>query len=271
MQDTAQQNNSENQTPPSVTAKLYDADAEQRVELILKRTNGQGKTVRSKVKHIFRPMTDEEFFQYESKKSIVQKISGTNVLEVRTEDKNLEAAQWLWDLLAIGRENYKPRDDWREATNLLDKKEAIEKGLLAVFVAQEDDEEIFVENFDDELFDDEFDDEQPTIVALDFLFDETPLTGVHHFRQPSAKDVGDYERTMKKATNRINARNGFRQKKSDQTAQIAIPSKARELCALYDRLIERTEGYVGRVPAHHKREAVLELFSRESEVTEKNF
>lgn len=251
------------------TTRLFDAEAKQTIGLTLKQ-NGK----KYRVAHILRAVSDDEFFKFEEKKNVTQKISGEGVLNVSTSDNSLKAAEWLWDLLALGREGYVDRPDWKEKTNLIDKATAINQGLLAVFVAEEDSDDPFSEGLADaetaELFEDEFNDDALTCIRLDCLFNETPLTSEHHFRQPSAADVNDYEKTMRKLTNRINARRGFRQKKGEQTAELAIPSKARELCALYDRLIEQSVGYVSRVPAHHKREAVLELFSREVELTEKN-
>lgn len=261
------------------TRLLFDADAEQRVGLTITRTepNG-GKTKKHRVAHIFRPMTDEEFFQHETKKNIVQKISGTDILNVRTQDKNLQAAEWLWNQLAIGRTGYVERADWREKTDLLDKQTAIKDGLLAVFPANDSDADIFDDSTldaetlaDDEQFSDELvDEDAQTVVRLDCLFNSQPMTTTHYFAAPSAKDVTDYENLMKKASNMMDGRKGFRQKKGSQTAQVSIPSKARELCALYDRLIINADGYAGRVPAHHKREAVLEVFTRDVDVTEKN-
>lgn len=257
------------------TAQIfYDADAEQRVGLTLKSVAPSGATRKHKVAHVFRAMTDEDFFKYEELKRVVQKISGTDVLSIRTEDNNLRATEWLWNTLAVRREGYVEREDWKEKTNLLDKQTAIEKGLLAVFVAEESDsDDPFADSAaqtDDAAFDDDFSDEVSTLVRLDCLFDEQPLTVAHYFNQPTAADVADYEKTMRRASNLVNSRRGFRQKKNQQRAQISIPSKAKELCALYDRLVVNTEGYAGRVPGHHKREAALELFAREVEVTEKN-
>ncbi len=264
---------------PSESKLLFDADAEQRVELTLRRTDNGGKVKKNRVAHIFRPMTDEEFFQYEQKKSIVQKISGTNIVNVRTQDKNLQAAEWLWNEVAVGRTGYVERSDWREKTDLLDKHTAIKDGLLAVFPATDSNTDIFDDSTldaemlvedDDEFSDELVDEDAQTIVRLDCLFNSQAITTTHYFAAPSAKDVTDYENFMKKASNMMDGRKGWRQKKANQTSQISIPSKARELCGLYDRLIIKPEGYVGRVPAHHKREAVLEIFTREADVNEGN-
>ncbi len=267
MRETAQENQ-----------QLFDADAEQRVELTLTRNDAAGKQRKSRVAHIFRAMTDEEFFKYEERKRIVQKISGGDILNVRTEDKNLSAAEWLWNTLAVGREGYVEREDWKAKTNLFDKQKAVEQGLLAVFVvAENQSDDIFADAesevqaiSDEDFLDEPFEDDAQSSVCLDCLFNGCALTTTHFFSEPSAADVGEYDRLMRKATNQIDGRRGLRQKKGQQVAQVAIPSKARELCMLYDRLIIGTNGYAGRVPPHHKREAVLELLARDSDVTEKN-
>lgn len=258
---------------------LFDADAEQRVELILRRTDSNGKVKKNRVAHIFRAMTDEEFFQHEEKKNVTQKVSGTDILSVRTQAKDLQASEWLWNLLARGRTGYVERPDWREKTDLLDKHAAIKEGLLAVFPADDSNADIFADSTldaetlveDDEFSDELVDEDAQTIVRLDCLFNSQAVTTTHYFAAPSAKDVTDYEDLMKKASNMVDARKGWRhKKKANQSSQISIPSKARELCVLYDRLIINAEGYKGRVPAHHKRDAVLEIFTRDVDVTEKN-
>lgn len=231
---------------------LFDADAEQRVELLI-----QYRGVERTVAHRFAPLTDDLFFQFEQRKKTRARVSGQDLLTVRNEDQEVSAAEWLWNELALGRDGYVPRDDWRERTNVVDKAQAIRDGLLAVYAVRAapaaDPAEL--EPVDDDL---------GTEIALDCLFNSTALTVRHAFRAPSAADVKEYDRLMRIADNLI-ARGGRR----PDSAQLVIPSKARELAALYDRLAVGAEGYAGRVPAHHKREAVLELFSREARVTEK--
>ncbi len=263
--------------PPSVTALLYDADAEQRIELVVKRTV-DGKTKKSKVAHILAPISDEQFFRYEDKKRVKTKVSGTDVLRLREEHKNLDAVEWLWNQLAQRREGYVKREDWKEKTNLMDKYQAIENGLFAVFPVRSDEsEDIFAEEASDELLDDnepffdedEVDDDAPTEIKLDCLFNSANRTTTHYFRQPSAQAIKKYNNLMRQADKLMDAR-GMRKRKGQQVAQLEVPSKARELVALYKDHILRTDGYVGRVPAHHMREAALELFVRETDVTEKN-
>lgn len=232
---------------------LFDSDAEQRVELTI-----QYRGVERTVAHLFSPLTDELFFQYEQRKKTRVQVSGQELLIVRSDDQELAAAEWLWNELAIGREGYVPRDDWRERTNVIDKAQAIQEGLLAVFAVRS--EAPPANDEATELVDDDL----GTEIELDCLFNSTVLATKHSFRAPTAAEVKEYDRLMRIADNVI-ARGGRR----SPAAQLVIPSKARELAALYDALIVETDGYAGRVPAHHKREAVLELFAREARVTEK--
>lgn len=242
-----------NATSPTVPQILFEADTEQRVELtILYR--GTERTVA----HCFAPLSDDLFFQYEQRKKTRVEISGQDVLVVRNDDQELAAAEWLWNELALGRVGYVPRDDWRERTNVLDKAQAISEGLLAVYAVRHETPPIA--DIAEELVDDDL----GTEIELDCLFNSTALTTRHTFRAPTAANVKEYDRLMRIADNVI-ARSGRR----PQAAQVVIPSKARELGQLYDSLILEADGYAGRVPAHHKREAVLELFAREARVTEK--
>jgi hypothetical protein len=233
---------------------LFDADAEQGVELLI-----QYRGVERTVAHRFAPLTDELFFHFEQRKKTRARVSGQDLLTVRNEDQEVSAAEWLWNELALGRDGYVTRDDWRERTNVLDKAQAIRDGLLAVYAVRG----AVVTSIDPSEME-PVDDDLGTEIALDCLFNSTALTVRHAFRAPSAADVKEYDRLMRIADNLI-ARGGRR----PESAQVVIPSKARELAALYDRLAVGADGYAARVPAHHKREAVLELFSREARVTEK--
>lgn len=232
---------------------FFDSDAEQRVELVI-----QYRGTERTVAHRFSPLTDEQFFQYEQRKKTRVQVSGQELLIVRNDDQELAAAEWLWNELALGRAGYVPRDDWRERTNVLDKTQAIQEGLLAVYAVRNE-----KPTADDEAAG-LVDDDLGTEIELDCLFNSTASTTKHSFRAPTAADVKEYDRLMRIADNVI-----ARGSRRPQAAQLIIPSKARELAALYDALIVEADGYAGRVPAHHKREAVLELFAREARVTEK--
>ena len=240
--------------PETEQETLFDAHAEQRVELTI-----QYRGTERTVAHRFAPLSDELFFQYEQRKKMLVQVSGQELLVVRNEDEELAAAEWLWNELAIGREGYVPRDDWRQRTNVLDKAQAIGEGLLAVYAVRGESAPAGEVEATDLV-----DDDLGTEIELDCLFNNTAFTTHHAFRAPTAADVKTYDRLMRIADNVI-ARGGRR----PRGAQLVIPSKARELAALYDALIVTAEGYAGPVPAHHKREAVLELFAREARVTEK--
>ncbi len=234
--------------------QFFDADAEQRVELTI-----QYRGTERAVTHRFAPLTDELFFQYEQRKKTRVQVSGQELLVVRNDDEELAAAEWLWNELALGRDGYVPRDDWRERTNVMDKAQAIAEGLLAAYAVRSE-TALAREGEAAELVDDDL----GTEIELDCLFNGNALTTRHAFRAPTAADVKAFDRLMRVADNVIE-RGGRR----PQSAQLVIPSKAQELAGLYDELIVDTEGYAGRVPAYHKREAVLELFAREARVTEK--
>ncbi len=243
----------------------YNADHTQTVGLTV---NYKGKKVA--VAHILGALTDEDFYEYERRKLGRTKVSGAaDVLTVKNDDNELSAAEWLWNKIAVGRTGYVERADWRERTNLMDKLKAVRDGLLAVFVVRgdESDEEFgaAVEAVSDQLVDEEVSAE----IKLDCLFDGAALTTTHVFNQPSAEDVKAYDKLMREAEQQFGQQKGFRQNKK-QAVELVVRSKAKDLARFYDRLIIHTDGYIGRVPAHHKREAVLELFARDSDVTEKN-
>lgn len=219
---------------------------------------------RYRIAHIFHPVMDEEYFEYAKRKRVVQKISGKDDVQITSEDQNLRASAWLWDKLIIERQGYVASENWRERVSIQEKDAAI-RGLLGVAIDETD--ESIVDAEEGELLDDS-QEEQEIVVPLDALYHSQIVDTFHHFAPPSARDVEDFNRINSRSMS-IGGRVGGILKSMTST-EVRVVSQAKALAKLYDRLIEKTEGYRGRVPAYHKEAAVAEVFANEVEAREKN-
>jgi len=230
---------------------LFNADAEQRVPLSIKKGNK-----RFEVAHKFRAPSDEEILEYERRRNVRVREARPEELDedaVLSKDDSFDAAVWLWNKLAESREGYIAREDWKDSTNANDKVTAITEGLLATEV---------VPPGDDVLSEELLSDEELSSVTLRCLFDGKAVDTVHHLRAPNAADMRSYRSLM--SQNFIVRGSRFR------TAETRIPPRAKKLAELYDSLLETFDGYIGRVPVHHKMAVALELFGQQSRALEKN-
>lgn len=231
---------------------VFDADAaEQRVPLSLER---KGKIY--KVAHIFRPPTDDDLVEYERRRNVRMREANKAELGERgmaMQSDSEKAAIWLWDRLAVRLEGYVNADNWREKVSPQDKEYAVTQGLLACEAYSPEAESAGAEDLLD--FDD--DGELIATVELSCFAGEDQLTTLHTLRAPSAADLKQYKDLMRTSY----TVRGRRLNKAD----IRVPSKAKPLANLYDRLVERVEGYAGRVPLHHKMAVILEHLGQEQE------
>jgi hypothetical protein len=237
---------------------VFDADSEQRVEMD-RIDNGK----RYAIAHIFHPVLDEEYFEYAKRQKHVQKVSGTDKVQITSEDDNLRASDWLWKELIIKREGYKERENWKDNV-LLQEKHAAINGLLATHIPNAD--EAIVDAEEGELIDEEQNFTE-TVVVLQCAYNAWVIDTRHYFAFPSAREVEQYEAIKRRSTS-VGGRVGgvF---KTQASASIYTNSQAKALADLYDKLIEKTEGYKGRVPAYHKEVAVSQVFANEIEAREK--
>jgi hypothetical protein len=104
--------------------------------------------------------------------------------------------------------------------------------------------------------------EETVTIQLRCLFNNKQIDTSHIMQQPSASQLNEYRSLMKQSYLVRGSR--------FQQVEQKIPSKAKKLGQLYDALMVETEGYIGRVPLHHKIAVVLEHLKTEAEITGKN-
>ena len=237
----------------------FDANIKQRVEM--DRIVG-GK--RYMIAHIFNPVLDEDYFEYERRKKNIQRVFGTTNLSIIGESQNLGAAAWLWNKLITKREGYEAIDNWKDTVAVQEKNTAIE-GLLGAAVVEGDDAEI-VDARPGELLNPNL--PELNKIQLEVFFNTKKLITTHSFQTPSAQDVEEFQTLLRQSATTTRRVGGVF--KTQNTAVITVSTKVKQLCGLYDKLIQQSEGYVDRVPAYHKDVLVGELFSQELELREKN-
>jgi hypothetical protein len=226
---------------------IYDADAEQQVPF---QTERKGKLYN--VVHVFGPIKDEGVIEYERGRD--QRISDAETSESNDQDamavtsKSFQAAVKYWDSTAARAEGYSG------AVSLKDKAFAVQNLLFAV-------------EFDslplataDELC--PVDDDDNSTHKLRCLFDGKLTVTEHTLRPGTPEEVAEFQSMMSRALL-------VRGTQFGQTDQ-RIPSKARRLGALYDRVKISASGYSGRVPLHHKMAVVLRHFRAQQKATAGN-
>jgi hypothetical protein len=227
---------------------IYDADAEQRVPF---QTERKGKLY--SVVHVFGPVTDEAVIQYERGRD--QRISDAETGESNEQDvmavtsRSFQAAIAYWDSTGTRAEGYagevSAKDKAFAVQNILF---AVEFDALSLAAA-------------DELCPDDEDDDTSTY-KLRCMFDGQLLTTEHTLRAGTADEVAEFQSMMSRAL----LVRGTHFGQTDQR----IPSKARRLGVLYDKVKVTSAGYAGRVPIHHKMAVVLRHFRAQQKSTAGN-
>jgi hypothetical protein len=237
----------ENNSAPSPEPLFYDSDAEQRMGF---QTERKGRLFN--VCHIFGPLKDEAVIEYERGRD--QRISDAESSESNDQDamavtsRSFQAAVRYWDSTGARAEGYagsvSSRDKAFAVQNLLF---AVEFDSLPLATA-------------DELCPDE--DDESSTHRLRCLFDGGLIVTEHTMRAGTPDEVAEFQSLMSRALI-------VRGTQFGQTDQ-RIPSKAKALGALYDRVKLGTAGYAGRVPLHHKMAVVLRHFRAQQKATAGN-
>lgn len=237
--------------PTERSVDSYDADApEVRVPF-----TKQHKSKTFRVAHIFRSPTDEHLLEYERRRNVRMRDAsvaelGERGLAMETDAES--AAVWLWNKLAVRLEGYVAAENWRDKVSDADKEYAITNGLLACEAISK-----APENADEnELIDFDVPDATSRI-ELAFLMNGDEMRFFHDLKEASADDVKTYRSLMRTSYSVRGARLG----KSD----IRIPSKAKPLADLYDRLLIEADPRYSRVPLNHKMAVILQHLSSEND------
>lgn len=202
---------------------LYDVREHQTIPF---KINRGGKDFR--VSHTIKPPSNERFFQLQSEieDSLARaKKSSTTIFDPKFD---------LWKEIALSREGFKERDDWKEVTHPSDAVGVI-NALLHVQIQAE--EEMDITN-DDELLDDE----ALYVVAFNAQQGNTLITGLSHsFRQESKAEMDEYLAIMANEPN------------SNELASAVKRSRAERFYRLGKKLVKERSGYANgsETPAWH--------------------
>jgi hypothetical protein len=228
-------------------AVVYDADAEQRVSF---QTERKGRLYR--VVHLFGPLRDDAIIEYERGRD--QRISDAESTESNEQDamavtnRSFQAAVRYWDTNNSRAEGYSGRVSDKDTAF------AVQNLLFAVEL---DAPQLATA---DELCPEVDDDQQ--VHQLRCLFNGCIAETEHTLRAAAPDELAEFQSLMSRAL----LVRGTRFGQTDQR----IPSKARSLGTLYDRLKVSATGYAGRVPLHHKMAVVLRHFRAQQKITEGN-
>jgi len=207
---------------------LYDADSRQRVAFQTERSSRM-----YNVAHIFGPLLDENVLEYERSRS--QRLSEAGANESDEEDATAVtstgflAALNYWNKTGATAEGY--------AGKVSDRDKAFAVGLL--FGVEF--ESLRIANAE-ELCPEEGD-EQSTYV-LRCLFDGREVYTQAVMKAATANQIENFESLMSRTLLVKGTRYGQRDQR--------IPAKAKQLAEMFDQMVASTQGYVGRVPLHHK-------------------
>ena len=216
---------------------IYDADADQRMPF---QTERKGKLYN--VAHIFGPIKDENVIEFERGRN--QRITDAEVTESDDSDAmavsstSFQSAVNYWDTTGTRAEGYSSE------VSIKDKAYAVQNLLFAV----EFDKLPLASS--DELCPP--DDDDNSSYRLRSLFDGKLVVTEHTLRAGSPDELAEFQSLMGRALL-------VRGTQFGQTDQ-RIPSRARGLGILYDKVKIEVKGYAKRVPLHHKMAVALHHF-----------
>jgi hypothetical protein len=205
-------------------ASLYDATAEQTIPLEVPK----GLKI-YRVAHRLKPLENKRYFQLENEAEAKRR-------------KNLSSdifnpAHKLWAELAIKREGYAEREDWREATHEADAVQAIGALLYAAVIPATEEEETLL------------DDSEDTAIPFRAMYSGTLVELTHHFREETKKEKDIFMSIM-----------------GNQPSELASAAKKSRNQRLYELgapMITKTEGYANDIiPAWHVAKTTEAYFSQ---------
>lgn len=246
---------------------MFDLSAKERF-FRLRETRGSRKI---RVKHVFRLPTLQDWEKYFRGVSTLGLSRGRDTIEYSgaIQERNVE----LWDSLILRVEGYElngenvmRRDDWKELIPLPHKTETI-GGFVNTWRKEEDIEEAEVLDLGSDSID-------VGVIVLTNDGDEIVQTELRFYF--SSPDMSDY-----KQMSRMTSRMRLTRTKERNVSSISVPTDIKPYIKIFDKLIQKVEGYVFEgddlmkqsgwrdlIDASHKRAAIDELFTVEFEEQE---
>lgn len=249
-------------TTDTVKPVLYDADGAQRIPLLVEH-NGE----MFEVGFTLDAQTDQAIIDYD--RLCDRRLFQANKQEtgernaIASSDHTFEAAVWLFNDRALTAEGFDTDDsgelpqNWKEAIADADKAAVIDDAYLATAVVPAPiatPGKRLPLNYRQQA--------AHSTIFVRALYEGNELTLAHTLKPATADQVARYKSIQKE---RILVQGTHLNK-----GETRIPPKARKYGELYNDVIDRTSGYKGRVPLHHKMIVVIEYFSKEVEAARKN-
>lgn len=227
-------------TPPAAPAPvLYDCDAEQRMPF---QTERRGRLYN--VAHVFGPVKDEAVLAFEVRRN--QRISDAEANEADDPEARAMSGSAFEAALKFWEENGARAEGYAGEVSAKDKAFAVQSLLFAVEF------EKLPDAADGELC--PADDDSSTH-RLRCLFDGKLVVTEHTLRAASTEEIADFQALM--------SRTLLVQGTQFGQTDFRVPSRARALGQLYDRVKVEARGYAGRVPLYHKMAVALRHFRAE--------
>lgn len=215
---------------------------------------------RVKVTHVVKPPKLDDWLAFEAALQISREVQDGMI---RVDDRSPEAAEALWNRVALRVESYRVNGvdmmtiegDWKKLVPVPHK--ALAAGLLAqVFVG--DDDAAATDNVEEADLDLPFD-FNPESVTVQLVAGRNGVEFralAHAFRRPESKHFVRFSRATARAM-------FVRGSKTSRSLQV---SDLKSICALYDELVISTSGYSDNgdkrlMDAMHKKAATMALFA----------
>ena len=220
-----------------VAGYLYDADSRQTIPLEIEKSGR-----RYRVSHTLEPLSDDRWYQLERERDGARRRI--------TKDQAFSTAAFapnskLWQEIAVGRAGYAERDDWRAATHIFDRTQAVSALLSAVPVPPPDEQSDILDA--ELLADDEY------VITLQVMQSGVLMATTHFLREETTEEMDQYLAIQSEKPGPFDL----------PSAAGSLKCAAERLAALYDRIVVSSDGYTGRVPAWHKAAVAKEHFGRQ--------
>lgn len=239
--------------PKTETEIFYNADMQQRV--FLKVVEGDAYC---EVEHHFEPILDSAIFTHDELRETSLQQADVKDLDMITNSANADL--WLWKEHCNQVEGYgddaELPENWKDLMLEGDTQNDCIQAVSALLACEVAPQKITtkkrrsfgVKNTGGS-------------VRLRSLFDGEQVFTEHHFK-PKSTAFSDEWREI---TGKLRLAPGDKIGRND----MKLPKSVRAKAKLYDKVIDSSEGYVGRIPALHKAVAVTEYFSGSAEIDEK--
>ena len=224
--------------------RQYDANAAQ-VVFVDVDDDGQ----KFQVEHAFNPHSDEHFFQFAGKRETLLKTNDANK-KIRLKNKATEAYLWFWDLFCTAVAGYGDPDEampenWRDLVPEEDKISAVQGLFTAQIIPKKKKEDKKFLGWTRR---------QGAEYKLDVLFDGDVIQVEHRLKAKDAELTSDWT----ELSGAVEFEPGQLLESNDE---MSIPASAREKVPFFDKLVESSTNYRGRVPAFIKLLIVNDYFA----------